>query len=755
YSPSSSFFPSQSSSDTQGERNVRREAKDNPQEDEEERQKKNAVGSPADQKKEIDKVLAEQSFLLNSQILHRHNLSTNWVLSPSSSSSSPSLGGEVEDVLSRGAGAISGIVLDRRLFRRLRMPGCMSSTSSSVLADRCFIALVKFPRSFCFEPLPSLSSSFLPSSSSHADAKRNKDGFSSSFSFGEENEDLEEEQMDEKKKKRKEEKRTRERSKGGAILSASSSSGETEEKNEEEEDSESETGSPSRSPSPDLKKKRKMKKEEERKRNFSLSTDISWTCSSSSPLDDEGILREEEEYQEGHAKEDKEEESFSSFPSSSSFCLHVVSSLNVKSIEKYIHYQISHSLHEKLNSSSSSSSSSSFSLFSGGRGRKETEKDRNLFSKSLGDMKESITDDAPSTLLAGKRHISTQREKEENEDQPRHDSSSSLLSPPHDVGLITRFCGNPLDHILSLDTAHSRLFFAQRIDRKGRSSSRSRRLLDQRQEEHQSYSREEKKKRRRRALSESEVEEGTLLSQESKDTSVETRPSPHEAEQEEEERENLPGGRKTSLRSEKEKKKKEKDEGADGDARGEKASPSSSPASSFLPFLREKMRRLSSESSFSGSQKKEEKSQDVSSSSPRRTASICIASIVLDEFYRDITECREVREIPASIDMTMIPIGEASLHNESIKKKKKEQEEEKKSNPKGEKKKKEEEKSEQDSGISSSSSSSSSFSHLPPPWRTVWMHYDAKTNSLVLFSFETLRRQRSFSSSFSSSSYHS
>ncbi|CBZ55299.1 conserved hypothetical protein [Neospora caninum Liverpool] len=52
--------------------------------------------------------------------------------------------------LSTGAGSIVGVVMDSRLFRRVRLPGC-SSTSAAMFADHCFIAVVRFPLHFCFD----------------------------------------------------------------------------------------------------------------------------------------------------------------------------------------------------------------------------------------------------------------------------------------------------------------------------------------------------------------------------------------------------------------------------------------------------------------------------------------------------------------------------------------------------------------------------------------------------------------------------
>ncbi|RQX72790.1 hypothetical protein TGCAST_314030 [Toxoplasma gondii CAST] len=102
-----------------------------------------------------------------SQWLGRHDLGSNWLLSfrpsnphpadPASTGSANRPSPNVSPPLSpvsplsglEGSGSIVGVVMDSRLFRRMRLPGC-SSTSAAMFADHCYIALVRFPLDFCF-----------------------------------------------------------------------------------------------------------------------------------------------------------------------------------------------------------------------------------------------------------------------------------------------------------------------------------------------------------------------------------------------------------------------------------------------------------------------------------------------------------------------------------------------------------------------------------------------------------------------------
>ncbi|KEP65971.1 UNVERIFIED_CONTAM: hypothetical protein HHA_314030 [Hammondia hammondi] len=120
-----------------------------------------------------------------SQWLGRQDLGSNWLLSfrpsdshpadPTSAGSANPSSPDVSPPLSpgsplsglEGSGSIVGVVMDSRLFRRMRLPGC-SSTSAAMFADHCYIALVRFPLDFCFTSASLLEGPGTPVSPSRA-----------------------------------------------------------------------------------------------------------------------------------------------------------------------------------------------------------------------------------------------------------------------------------------------------------------------------------------------------------------------------------------------------------------------------------------------------------------------------------------------------------------------------------------------------------------------------------------------------------
>ncbi|PFH34346.1 hypothetical protein BESB_074980 [Besnoitia besnoiti] len=364
---------------------------------------------------------------IDSQWLTRHDLATNWLLSffksvpeddergpaeapggghaaAADSTASPPSGGasglqarggpasaggpdgtggdsDVWETLNAdpsAGGSIVGMVMDSRLFRRVRLPGC-SSTSAAMFADHCFIALVRFPLRFCFDPAVGLS----PSSA---------------------------------------------QSPGDASWTAPGAT--------------TETGDADARPRGDP--------------NLALPFfDISWTCGAPPAVVAGGAVGVD-----ASAGEDEEAEGSPAAASSSphphqQYCVHVVSGLSMGSIQKYVR-RVSESVLAR-------------SPGSAGRGDDPTASGVGVSASTraherTGDDDGDTTRDAHGPGRAKGRKDKKEREAAEGGGDEAH--ARAL----RDVGTVAYFCGSPMYQLLALDTANSRLFFAQPIPLRRRSA---------------------------------------------------------------------------------------------------------------------------------------------------------------------------------------------------------------------------------------------------------------------------------------------